>query len=49
LVVHVGSSSQHRPIQDRALLLVDFVGAFRRSEMVSLDVADLKFTSEACW
>jgi site-specific recombinase XerD len=33
-------------IRDRALLLVGFVGAFRRSELVSLDVADLKFTSE---
>jgi site-specific recombinase XerD len=33
-------------IRDRALLLVGFVGAFRRSELVSLDLSDLKFTSE---
>jgi|HubBroStandDraft_4_1064222.scaffolds.fasta_scaffold00001_18 site-specific recombinase XerD len=30
-------------IRDRALLLVGFAGAFRRSELVSLDVADLRF------
>ena len=33
-------------IRDRALLLVGFAGAFRRSELVGLDVADLKFTTE---
>jgi len=33
-------------IRDRALLLVGFAGAFRRSELVALDVADLKFTPE---
>ncbi len=33
-------------IRDRALLLVGFAGAFRRSELVSLDVADLQFTAE---
>jgi integrase len=31
-------------LRDRALLLVGFAGAFRRSELVSLDVADLDFT-----
>jgi integrase len=31
-------------MRDRALLLVGFAGAFRRSELVSLDVADLEFT-----
>jgi len=30
--------------RDRALLLLGFAGAFRRSELVSLDVADLDFT-----
>jgi len=30
--------------RDRALLLLGFAGAFRRSELVSLDVADLEFT-----
>ncbi len=33
-------------IRDRALLLVGFAGAFRRSELVSLDVSDLSFTAE---
>jgi site-specific recombinase XerD len=31
-------------IRDRALLLLGFAGAFRRSELVSLDVADLEFS-----
>jgi integrase len=30
-------------VRDRALLLVGFAGAFRRSELVSLDVADVTF------
>jgi site-specific recombinase XerD len=29
--------------RDKALLLVGFVGAFRRSELVALDVADIRF------
>ena len=33
-------------VRDRALLLVGFAGAFRRSELVSLDVDDLDFTEE---
>jgi site-specific recombinase XerC len=33
-------------IRDRAVLLVGFAGAFRRSELVALDVADLQFTAE---
>ena len=33
-------------IRDRALLLVGFAGAFRRSELVALDFADLRFTSD---
>jgi integrase len=32
--------------RDRALLLVGFAGAFRRSELVSLDVADIAFTDD---
>lgn len=32
--------------RDRALLLVGFAGAFRRSELVGLDVADLRFTAD---
>ena len=30
-------------VRDRALLLLGFAGAFRRSELVALDVADLQF------
>ena len=33
-------------VRDRALLLIGFAGAFRRSELVSLDVDDLEFTNE---
>lgn len=33
-------------LRDRALLLVGFAGAFRRSELVSLDVEDLTFSAE---
>lgn len=33
-------------IRDRALLLLGFAGGFRRSEIVSLDVADLEFRRE---
>lgn len=33
-------------LRDRALLLLGFAGAFRRSELVALDVADLKVTPE---
>ncbi len=32
-------------LRDRALLLLGFAGAFRRSELVSLDVADLRFVA----
>jgi site-specific recombinase XerD len=32
--------------RDRALLLIGFAGAFRRSELVSLDVSDLSFQRE---
>jgi integrase len=32
-------------LRDRALLLLGFAGAFRRAELVSLDVADLEFSS----
>jgi site-specific recombinase XerD len=33
-------------VRDRALLLLGFAGAFRRSELVALDVADLELTRE---
>ena len=32
-------------LRDRALLLLGYAGAFRRNELVALDVADLRFTS----
>jgi integrase len=34
-----------RDLRDRALLLVGFAGAFRRSEVVGLDVADVRFVA----
>lgn len=33
-------------LRDRALLLVGFAGAFRRSELVSLEVSDVTFTDD---
>jgi site-specific recombinase XerD len=33
-------------IRDRALPLLGFAGAFRRSELVALDVADLEETED---
>ncbi len=33
-------------VRDRALLLVGFAGAFRRSELVSLDVGDVSFAAD---
>jgi integrase len=33
-------------VRDRALLLLGFAGAFRRSELVALDVADVSFTAD---
>jgi integrase len=33
-------------LRDRALLLLGFAGAFRRSELVSLDVGNLAFTAD---
>jgi integrase len=35
-----------RPLRDRALLLVGFAAALRRSELVALDVADVAFVPE---
>ena len=33
-------------LRDRAVLLLGFAGAFRRGELVSLDVADVTFSSD---
>lgn len=35
-----------RGVRDRAILLVGFAGAFRRSELAALDVEDLTFTDD---
>ena len=41
-----GSPDHVRVLRDRALLLVGFAGAFRRSELVALAYADVRFTDE---
>lgn len=41
-----GDTKTAQEMRDQALLLVGFAGAFRRSELVSLDVADLAFVDE---
>lgn len=35
-------------VRDRAILLIGFAGAFRRSELVALDVSDVEFVPEGC-
>lgn len=35
-----------RGLRDRALLVLDFAGGFRRSELVALDVGDVEFSAE---
>jgi integrase len=44
-IVAALSEEGRRCIRDRALVLVGFGGAFRRSELVALDVGDLTFDS----
>ena len=44
IVAMVGKAGDDvKGLRDRALLLLGFAGAFRRSELVALDVADLQF------
>ena len=38
--------SSLRDVRDRALLLIGFAGAFRRSELVALEVSDLRFVAD---
>jgi site-specific recombinase XerD len=38
-----------RALRDRAIILLGFAGAFRRSELVALDVADLEEAPEGLW
>jgi integrase len=40
MLAHMGSSA--KDTRDKALLLLGFAGAFRRSELVNLDVADIE-------
>lgn len=42
----VGDPQSVQEIRDQALLLIGFAGAFRRSELVALDVEDLDFIEE---
>ncbi len=35
--------------RDRALLLLGYAGAFRRSELVALDVEQLRFSKAGCY
>jgi integrase len=37
-----------RQLRDRAILLIGFASAMRRSELVALNLSDLEWTSEAC-
>ena len=41
-----GDAKSAQEIRDQALLLLGFAGAFRRSELVALDVEDLEFIEE---
>jgi integrase len=45
MVGTLGNETLHQ-LRDRALLLVAFASAMRRSELVALDVADLEWTAE---
>ena len=45
-VSELAKLSGPRALRDRALLLVGFAGALRRSELVALDVADIRFVAE---
>ena len=41
-----GKGRSLRELRDRAILLLGFAGAFRRSELVALDVVDIEWTAE---
>ena len=45
-VSEIAKLSGPRALRDRALLLVGFASALRRSELVALDVADIRFIAE---
>jgi integrase len=46
LLAIIGRLTGVSEARDKALLLVGFAGAFRRSELVALEVVDLRFRSE---
>lgn len=46
IVAMVNGLTGIKGARDRALLLIGFAGAFRRSELVSLTVADVEFTKQ---
>ena len=41
-----GRGASLRELRDRAILLLGFAGAFRRSELVALNVGDIEWTAE---
>jgi integrase len=41
-----GKGASLRDLRDRAILLLGFAGAFRRSELVALNIADIEETAE---
>jgi site-specific recombinase XerD len=45
-LVHVLPPDSRIGLRDQALLVVGFAGAFRRSELVALDIEDLTFSAE---
>jgi integrase len=42
----VGEPKTNQEVRDQALLLIGFAGAFRRSEIVALDIEDLEFIDQ---
>jgi len=46
LAAVAGNAPSLRDLRDRALLLIGFAGAFRRSELIGLDVADVEESPE---
>lgn len=47
-IVRTLDRDTHQGRRDAALMLLGFAGAFRRSELVALDVADLDFSDGGC-
>jgi integrase len=44
--ITVALEDDRQGIRNRALILIGFAGAFRRSELVGLDIGDLEFNAE---